>query len=325
MSEMTLAQAVTSGLDVMLEKDENTMIFGEDVGKNGGVFRITDGLQAKYGTDRVFDTPLAESGILAMSIGLADQGMRPLPEIQFSSFILQGMDAVVAHIARYRYRYAGKRHLPLTIRTPFGGGVHTPELHSDSYEGLLAQIPGLRVVIPSSAYDAKGLLISSIESNDPVVFLEHLKLYRTVKGDVPEDYYTVDLDKAAVRREGTDVTIIGYGLMVIEAEKAAEELAKDGISAEVIDLRTVAPIDFETLVASVNKTHRVVVAQEAQNIAGVGGYVASELGKRCFMQLDAPIARVSGPDTTYPFGAAESVWLPNAKDIYAAAKSAYEF
>lgn len=325
MSEMTLAQAVTSGLDALLERDETTLLFGEDVGRNGGVFRISDGLQAKYGNDRVFDTPLAESGILTLAIGLADQGFRPLPEIQFGSFILQGMDAVIAQMARFRYRYAGTRNLPITIRTPFGGGVHTPELHSDSYEGLLAQIPGLRVVIPSSAYDAKGLLLASAESNDPVVFYEHLKLYRTVRDDVPDEYYTVPLDKADVRREGKDITIIGYGLMVIEAMKAAEELAQDGIEAEVIDLRTVAPVDMPTLEESVNKTHRVVVCQEAQHQAGVGGHVASELAQRCFMQLDAPVARVSGPDTTYPFGAAESVWLPNSDDIVAAAKNTVDF
>lgn len=325
MSEMTLAQAVTSGLDELLKRDDKVLIFGEDVGRNGGVFRITDGLQAKYGDDRVFDTPLAESGILTMAIGLADQGLRPMPEIQFSSFILQGMDAVVAQMARFRYRYGGTRNLPITVRTPYGGGVHTPELHSDSYEGLLAQIPGLRVVIPSSAYDAKGLLIAAEESNDPVIFLEHLKLYRTVKDEVPEEYYTVPLDKAAVRRQGKDITIIGYGLMVIEALRAAEELAKEGIDAEVIDLRTVAPIDIDTLVESVSKTHRALVCQEAQHQAGVGAHVASEIAQRCFMQLDAPVGRVSGPDTTYPFGAAESVWIPNAADIVAAAQETYQF
>lgn len=325
MSELTLAQAISSGLNEVLTRDATTMIFGEDVGKNGGVFRITDGLQAAFGSERVFDTPLAESGILAMSIGLADQGFRPLPEIQFCSFILQGMDAVVAHIARHRFRYGGKRHLPITIRTPFGGGVHTPELHSDGYEGLLAQIPGLRVVIPSSAYDAKGLLISAVESNDPVIFMEHLKLYRTVRGEVPDGYYTVPLDQAAVRREGTDVTLVAYGMMVIEALKAADQLAEKGISAEVIDLRTVAPIDTATIVESVTKTHRAVVCQESQHCAGVGAHVASEISSRAFNQLDAPVGRVSAPDTTYPYGAAESVWLPNAETITRAAMQTVEF
>lgn len=325
MTEMTLAQAVSSGLDVVLGRDETTMIFGEDVGQNGGVFRITDGLQAKYGSDRVFDTPLAESGILTMAIGLADQGFRPLPEIQFSSFILQGMDAIVSQMARYRYRYAGQRNLPLTIRSTFGGGVHTPELHSDSLEGLVAQVPGLRVVVPASAYDAKGLLIAATECNDPVIFLEHLKLYRTVRDEVPEGYYTVALDKAAVRREGTDVTIVAYGQLVVEALKAAEDLSAAGISAEVIDLRTIAPLDTETIIASVNKTHRAVVAQEAQHCAGVGAQVASEIASRAFMQLDAPVARVSAPDTTYPFGLAEGIWLPNAHDIYRAAMKTIEF
>lgn len=325
MAEMTLAAAITSALDIKLAEDDNTLIFGEDVGHNGGVFRITDGLQAKYGEDRVFDTPLAESGILGLALGLANEGFRPLPEIQFSGFILEAMDALVAQISRFRYRYGSTRQMPITIRAPFGGGVHTPELHSDNLEGLMSQVPGLRVVIPSTAYDAKGLLISAIESNDPVVFLEHLKLYRTAKDEVPEGKYTVDLDKAAVRREGTDITLIGYGLMVSEALKAAEELAGEGINAEVIDLRTVAPIDMETVLASVEKTHRVVVCQEAQRMAGVAGQLMSEIGERAFMALDAPVARVTGPDTVFPFGMAEGIWIPTSSDIAAKAREIAQF
>lgn len=325
MAEMTLAQAITAALDVKLGDDDRTLIFGEDVGHNGGVFRITDGLQAKYGDDRVFDTPLAESGILGLALGLANEGFRPLPEIQFSGFILEAMDAVVAQMSRWRYRYGNTRQMPVTIRAPFGGGVHTPELHSDNLEGLLAQVPGLRIVIPSTAYDAKGLLISSIESNDPVVFLEHLKLYRTVKDEVPDGHYTVPLDKCAVRREGTDITLVAYGLMVGEALKAADTLAEKGISAEVIDLRTVAPIDLETILASVEKTHRVVVCQEAQRLTGVAGQLMSEIGERAFMSLDAPVARVTGPDTVFPFGMAEGIWIPTADDIVAKATDIAEF
>ncbi|MGY3723826.1 pyruvate dehydrogenase E1 component beta subunit [Granulicatella balaenopterae] len=325
MANLTLAQAVTAGLKEVLKKDEKTLIFGEDVGKNGGVFRITDGLQAEFGEDRVFDTPLAESGILGMATGLATEGFRPIPEIQFSGFILEAMDPVVAQISRFRYRYGNTRNMPITIRAPYGGGVHTPELHSDSLEGILAQVPGIRVVIPSSSYDAKGLMISSVESNDPVIFLEHLKLYRSVKGEVPDGYYTVPLDKAAVVREGKDITLVGYGLMVPLAVKAAEKLAKEGIEAEVIDLRTVAPFDMETIKQSIEKTHRVVVMQEAQRIGGLGGQLASEINDQCFMELDAPIGRVSGPDTVYPFGMAESVWIPDEQDIYQQALETVKF
>ncbi|MGL5405641.1 MAG: alpha-ketoacid dehydrogenase subunit beta [Propionibacteriaceae bacterium] len=325
MVEMTLAQAVTDALDVALAGDDKVLAFGEDVGFNGGVFRITDGLQKKHGEERVFDTPLAESGILGLAIGLADQGFRPVPEIQFAGFFLEAMDAVVAQISRWRYRYGGTRNMPMVIRAPFGGGVHTPELHSDNMEALFACTPGLRVVIPSTAYDAKGLLLASIESNDPVIFLEHLRMYRTVKDEVPEGHYTVDLDKAVVRREGTDITLIAYGLMVSEALTAAEQLSTEGVSAEVIDLRTVAPIDMETVIASVNKTHRVVVCQEAQRIGGVASGLMSEITERAFMQLDAPVARVTGPDTVFPFGAAESIWMPNAGDIAAKALQIAKF
>ncbi|MGF3067022.1 alpha-ketoacid dehydrogenase subunit beta [Facklamia sp. P12945] len=325
MAVLTLAQAITAGLKEVLSRDNKTLIFGEDVGLNGGVFRITDGLQEEFGKNRVFDTPLAESAILGMATGLATEGFRPIPEIQFSGFILEAMDPLVAQISRFRFRYGGTRQMPVTIRAPYGGGVHTPELHSDSLEGMMAQVPGLRVVIPSSAYDAKGLLISSVESNDPVVFLEHLKLYRSVKGEVPEEYYTVPLDKANVVRKGKDITLIGYGLMVGLAVKAADKLAQEGIEAEVIDLRTVAPYDFETIQSSIAKTHRAVVLQESQRLAGIAGQIASDISERCFMDLDAPVARVTSPDTVYTFGAAESVWIPDENDIYEQALETFKF
>lgn len=325
MAILTLAQAITEGLKEVLQRDEKTLIFGEDVGKNGGVFRITDGLQAEFGENRIFDTPLAESGILGLATGLATEGFRPIPEIQFSGFILEAMDPLAAQLSRFRFRYGGTRNMPVTIRTPFGGGVHTPELHSDSLEGIFSQIPGLRVVVPSSAYDAKGLIISSVESNDPVIFLEHLKLYRSVKDEVPEGYYTVPLDKAKVVREGKEITLIGYGLMVPLALKAAEKLAAEGIEAEVIDLRTVAPFDMETIATSLKKTHRAVVLQESQKIAGVAGQIAAEISDRCFMDLDAPVARITAPDTVYTFGAAESEWMPNEEDIYQQALETVKF
>ena len=320
MSKMTMVQAINDAMDVMLEKDSDTLVFGEDVGKNGGVFRTTQGLQAKHSADRVFDTPLAESGILGLAYGLALEGFRPIPELQFYGFVYEAMDEIAGQIARARFKMGGTRNMPLTIRAPFGGGVHTPEMHADSLEGLLTQTPGLRVVVPSNPYDAKGLLISSIKNDDPVVFLEHMKLYRSFRDEVPEGYYEVPLDKAVVAKEGTDLTLIAYGYMVREALKASEELAKEGISAEVVDLRTISPLDTETILKSVRKTGRVVVIQEAQRQAGISANVAAEIAEKAIMSLSAPIMRVTAPDTVYPFGQAENSWLPNAKDIMQAAK-----
>lgn len=325
MAQKTMIQAITDALALELANDENVLVFGEDVGKNGGVFRATEGLQEKFGEDRVFDTPLAESGIAGLAFGLALEGFRPVPELQFFGFVFEAMDEVVAQMARTRYRMGGTRNLPIVVRSPFGGGVHTPELHSDNLEGLIAQSPGIRVVIPSNPYDAKGLLISSIRSNDPVVFLEHMKLYRSFREEVPEEAYEVPLDKAAVTREGKDVSIITYGAMVREAVKAADNLAKENVSVEIIDLRTVAPLDIETIIASVEKTGRVVVVQEAQKQAGVGAQVAAEIAERAILSLEAPIGRVSAPDTVFPFGQAENVWLPNAADIEEKVKEIVNF
>ena len=315
MAQKTMIQAITDALACELAADENVVMFGEDVGKNGGVFHTTEGLQEKFGEDRVFDTPLAESGIAGLAFGLALEGYRPVPELQFFGFVFEAMDEVVAQMARTRYRMGGTRQLPITIRSPFGGGVHTPELHSDNLEGLIAQSPGIRVVIPSNPYDAKGLLIASIRSNDPVVFLEHMKLYRSFREEVPEESYEVPLDKAGITREGKDVSIITYGAMVRESIKAAEVLEKENIDVEIIDLRTVAPLDIATIIASVEKTGRVVVVQEAQKQAGVGAQVAAEIAERSILSLEAPIGRVAAPDTVFPFGQAEGAWLPNAKDI----------
>ncbi|KRL58472.1 alpha-ketoacid dehydrogenase subunit beta [Latilactobacillus fuchuensis] len=315
MAQKTMIQAITNALDLELGQDENVLIFGEDVGKNGGVFRATEGLQAKHGEDRVFDTPLAESGIGGLSIGLALEGFRPVPEIQFFGFIFETMDSIAGQMSRTRYRMGNTRNMPITIRAPFGGGVHTPEMHSDNFEGMITQIPGIRVVVPSNPYDAKGLLISAIRSNDPVLYLEHMKLYRSFRGEVPDESYTVPLDKAGITKAGTDVTIVTYGAMVREAQKAAENLAKAQIDAEIIDLRTIAPLDMATIITSVKKTGHVVVVQEAQKQAGVGAQVAAEIAERAILSLEAPIGRVAAPDTPFPFGQAEATWLPNATDI----------
>lgn len=325
MAQMTMIQAITDALAVEMEKDPNILVFGEDVGKNGGVFRATQGLQEKFGEDRVFDTPLAESGIGGLAFGLALEGFRPVPEIQFFGFVFEVMDSIVGQMARTRYRMGGTRNMPVVIRSPFGGGVHTPELHSDNLEGLMAQSPGVKVVIPSNPYDAKGLLISAIRDNDPVVYLEHMKLYRSFREEVPEGEYTVPLGKAAISREGKDVSVITYGAMVREALKAAENLEKEGISVEVVDLRTVSPLDVETIIASVEKTGRVVVVQEAQRQAGVGAMVMSEISERAILSLEAPIGRVAAPDTVFPFGQAENTWLPNATDIEEKVREVYNF
>lgn len=322
---MTMVQAINNALKTELQNDENVLLFGEDVGVNGGVFRVTEGLQKEFGEDRVFDTPLAESGIGGLALGLTLEGYRPVMEIQFLGFVFEVFDSVAGQIARHRFRSGNSKQAPVTIRAPFGGGVHTPELHADNLEGILAQSPGLKVVIPSNPYDAKGLLISAIRSNDPIVYLEHMKLYRSFRDEVPEEEYTIDIGKASVKQEGNDITLIAYGAMVQESLKAAEELEKEGYSVEVIDLRTVQPIDIETLVASVEKTGRAVVVQEAQRQAGVGATVASELAERVILSLEAPIARVAAADTVYPFTQAENVWLPNKNDIIEKAKATLEF
>ncbi|QHW36586.1 alpha-ketoacid dehydrogenase subunit beta [Staphylococcus ursi] len=325
MAQMTMVQAINNALATELKNDENTLLFGEDVGVNGGVFRVTEGLQKEFGEDRVFDTPLAESGIGGLALGLSTQGYRPIMEVQFLGFVFEVFDSVAGQIARHRFRSGNSKVAPVTVRAPFGGGVHTPELHADNLEGILAQSPGLKVVIPSGPYDAKGLLIESIRSNDPVVYLEHMKLYRSFREEVPEEEYTIEIGKANVKREGTDLTIITYGAMVQESMKAAEELEKDGYSVEVIDLRTVQPLDVETLVKSTEKTGRVVVVQEAQKQAGVGANVVAELSERAILSLEAPIGRVAAPDTIYPFTQAENVWLPNKTDIVEQAKKTLEF
>ncbi|MBL3645500.1 alpha-ketoacid dehydrogenase subunit beta [Peribacillus frigoritolerans] len=325
MAQLTMIQAITEALRTELKNDENVLVFGEDVGLNGGVFRATENLQKEFGEDRVFDTPLAESGIGGLAVGLSLQGFRPVPEIQFFGFVYEVMDSVSGQLARMRYRSGGRYSAPVTIRSPFGGGVHTPEMHADSLEGLMAQQPGLKVVIPSTPYDAKGLLISAIRDNDPVIFLEHMKLYRSFRQEVPEEEYTIPLGKADVKREGTDLSIITYGAMVQESIKAAEELAKDGHSVEVVDLRTVSPLDIDTIISSVEKTGRAIVVQEAQKQAGIAANVVAEINERAILSLDAPVLRVAAADTVFPFSQAETVWLPNYKDIIETATKVLKF
>ncbi|PUA37362.1 MULTISPECIES: alpha-ketoacid dehydrogenase subunit beta [Paenibacillus] len=316
MAQMTMIQAIKDAMRVELQRDPNVVIFGEDVGKVGGVFRATEGLQAEFGEKRVFDTPLAESAIGGMAVGMAIQGFRPIMEIQFVGFIFEAFDQIAVQAARMRYRSGGRYNAPITIRTPFGGGVKAAELHTDPLEGLMVQTPGIKVVVPSNPYDAKGLLISAIRDNDPVFFMEHLNLYRSFRAEVPEGEYTVPIGKANVVREGSDVTIITYGAMVHTSLKAAEEIEKTrGAKVEVIDLRTLMPLDIDTIVESIKKTNRAIVVQEAQKTAGIAAEVIAQINEKAILHLEAPVLRVAPPDTVYPFAQVEDQWLPNPARI----------
>jgi pyruvate dehydrogenase E1 component beta subunit len=325
MAQMNMKEAIRDAMRVELERDPNVVIFGEDVGHVGGVFRVTEGLQSQFGEERVFDTPLAESAIGGLAFGLGIQGFRPIAEIQFVGFIFEALDQIVVQAARLRFRSGGRYNAPVVFRTPFGGGVKAAELHTDSLEGLIAQTPGIKLVVPSNPYDAKGLMISSIRDNDPVFFMEHLNLYHAYRDEVPEGEYTVELGKAKVVREGSDVTIISYGLMVHTAIKAADELEKNGVKAEVIDLRTLVPLDIDTILASVKKTNRAIVVQEAQKSAGIAAEVIAQINEKAILHLEAPVLRVTAPDTIYPFAQIEDTWLPTPARIIAAVNKVLEF
>jgi len=326
MAQMNMKEAIRDAIRVEMKRDPNVIVFGEDVGNVGGVFRATEGLQKEFGEDRIFDTPLAESAIGGLAVGLGIQGFRPVAEIQFVGFIFEAMDQMFVQAARMRYRSGGRYNAPIVFRTPFGGGVKAAELHTDSLEGLAVQTPGIKVVVPSNPYDAKGLLIAAIRDNDPVFFMEHLNLYHAFRAEVPEEDYTVEIGKANVVREGSDVTIIAYGMMVHTATKAAEELEKTkGIKAEIIDLRTLNPLDIDTIVASVKKTNRAIVVQEAQKTSGVAAEVIAQINEKAILHLEAPVLRVAAPDTVYPFAQIEDTWLPTPARIIAAVNKVMEF
>jgi pyruvate dehydrogenase E1 component beta subunit len=325
MAQMNMKEAIRDAMRVELKRDPNVILFGEDVGKVGGVFRATEGLQGEFGETRVFDTPLAESAIGGLAVGLGTQGFRPIAEIQFVGFIYEALDQMFVQAARMRYRSGGRYHSPIVFRTPFGGGVKAAELHTDSLEGLAIQTPGIKVIVPSNPYDAKGLLISAIRDNDPVFFMEHLNLYHAFRDEVPEEEYTVPIGKAKVVREGKDVTIISYGLMVHTSMKAAEELEKSGISAEVIDLRTLLPLDIDTIVASIQKTNRAIVVQEAQKTSGAAAEIIAQINEKAILHLEAPVLRVAGPDTVYPFAQVEDAWLPSIARIVKSVNQVLQF
>lgn len=314
MANLTLVQAINLALTQEMEADPRVVLLGEDVGKNGGVFRVTEGLQARFGVDRVVDTPLAESGIMGTAIGLAMAGMRPIPEIQFEGFLGPAYDQLVNHAARYRTRSRGAITIPLTIRVPVGGGIHAPELHSDSPEAIYAHTPGLKVVMPSTPFDAKGLLISAIRDPDPVMFFEPKRIYRAFREEVPEDEYTVPIGKAKIITEGSDLTLISWGATVTQCLEALDNLPED-ISVEMIDLRTIYPIDIECIAQSVEKTGRCVIVHEAPKTCGMGAEIATIIQERCFLHMEAPVQRVCGFDTVMPYYKLELEYLPDAKRI----------
>jgi 2-oxoisovalerate dehydrogenase E1 component beta subunit len=309
--KLTIIQAITEALDQKLVEDSRVILLGEDIGVNGGVFRATEGLVEKHGPDRVIDTPLAESGIIGSAIGLALNGMIPVPEIQFLGFIYPAFEQVVSHAARIRHRTSGQFHVPMVIRTPYGAGIRGPELHSESVETFFAHTPGLKVVAPSNPYDAKGMLIAAIEDPDPVIFLEPTRLYRAFKEEVPEEMYRVPLDKARVVQEGRDISIFAWGSMLRVAMQAAKQIEQEkGWSCEVIDLRSIAPLDRDTIIASVKKTGRALVVQEAHKTGGMGSEIISLINDEALLYLRAPVKRISGFDVPVPFFTLEDEYLP---------------
>ena len=322
---MTMIQAINQALAQEMERDDRIIVLGQDVGRNGGVFRTTEGLFDRFGPERVMDTPLAESGIIGASIGMTALGLRPVPEIQFMGFIYPAFNQIVSHVARLRNRTRGRFTVPLTIRMPYGAGVKALEHHSESTEALFCQIPGLTVVVPSNPYDAKGLLTASLRSDDPVIFLEPTKLYRAEKQEVPEETYEVPLRRAVVVREGKDLTIIAWGAMIPAARQAAEAAQAEGVGAEIVDLRTLSPMDRETFVASVRKTGRALVVHEAPKTCGLGAEIAATIGESALLSLDAPVLRVTGQDITVPLPKNEGLYYPGPERILRAIRRLMEY
>ena len=318
MATRTLLEAIREALHLELGADERVILLGEDIGREGGVFRVTEGLQACYGRARVMDAPIAEAGIVGMAVGMAIAGLRPVPEIQFMGFLYPAFDQIISHVARMRNRSRGRFTCPLVVRVPYGGGIHPPEHHSESTEAMLVHTPGLQVVVPATPYDAKGLLISAIRSPDPVIFLEPKRIYRAVRQDIPEECYTVPIGEARLVREGTDVTVIAWGSMMHTVLQAAESLNADGISPEILDLRTLSPMDVPAIITSVEKTGRAVVVHEAARTAGLGAEIVAQINEKALLSLEAPVERVSGFDTVFPLPQLEKYYLPTPDMIAAA-------
>jgi pyruvate dehydrogenase E1 component beta subunit len=321
---LTLVQAVRDGLKSEMEREDDVVVLGEDVGENGGVFRATEGLIDEFGGDRVIDTPLAESGIVGTSIGMAAYGLRPVPEIQFSGFMYPAFDQIVSHAARLRTRSRGELTCPMVVRAPYGGGIRAPEHHAESKETFYVHEAGLKVVVPSTPYDAKGLLAASIRDPDPVIFLEPKLIYRAFREDVPEEPYTVELGEAAVRREGSDVSVFTWGAMTRPTLEAAESVADDGIECEVVDLRTLSPMDRGAIVDSFKKTGRAVVVHEAPKTGGLAGEITATINEKALYYQEAPIERVTGFDVPYPLYALEDYYLPEDTRIEDAIRKTVE-
>jgi len=315
MSKMTIVQAVSSALRNELEKDKSVVIMGEDIGVNGGVFRVTDGLYKDF-PGRVLDTPLSEAGIISTAFGMAINGIKPVVEIQFSGFMYGPMEQIYAHVARTRSRSRGRFNVPMVIRAPYGTGIRALDLHCESGESIFTQVTGLKMAMPSSPYDAKGLLISAIRDPDPVIFYEPMRYYRSIKEEVPDEEYTIPLGKANVVQEGSDLTVVSYGAALRDSVKA---LASSKHSAEIIDLRTVIPFDTEAIVNSVRKTGRLVVVHEAPKSCGLAAEIIARVNEKCFYNLQAPPERVTGFDAMIPFGKLENYYLPSEKRILKAA------
>jgi pyruvate dehydrogenase E1 component beta subunit len=325
MALLNILDAINKTLDQQLEKDPTVVVFGEDAGFTGGVFRATAGLQKKYGVDRVFDTPIAEAAIIGSGIGMAVAGLKPVAEIQFSGFMFPGYNEIVTHAARMRNRSRGKYHVPLVVRMPYGGGIRALEHHSESLDVLFGHIPGLKLVVPSTPYDAKGLLASAIQDPDPVIFMEPKKIYRAFKQEVPEEEYFIPLGKAKVVSPGTDITVVAWGPFVREVQNAIKLIENDNISVELIDLRTIAPIDYETIVESVKKTGRLLVVHEAYKSFGPGAELISIVNEKAFVYLQAPPTRLTGADITVPLPRGEHYFMISDKRIAKEIKKIMKF
>ncbi len=324
MAVLNVVQAVNHALRDEMKRNDKIVLLGEDIGVNGGVFRATEGLFREFGPKRVIDTPLAESGIIGVSIGMALYGLKPVPEIQFLDFIYPGFDQIESELSKFRYRSGGQFTAPVVIRTPYGGGIKGSHYHSQSTEAFFTHTPGLKVVIPGTPYDTKGLLTSALRDPDPVMFLEPKKIYRTVRGEVPDEEYTVPIGKANVAREGDDVVIFAYGAMLHVAMEAAELATAKGISVEVVDLRTLLPFDIETIMSSVKKTGRVIILHEACKTCGFGAEIAAQIAERDILHLEAPIVRVAGFDVPFPY-VLEDEYMPNANRVLMAIEKVHNF